>query len=92
LAYDVAEWFCSNIEILDYQSLQLIEYLNKAVIIGSMDYDSQLIINTMIFLKIVSVDPSDFAGFTMIVVMMHQMESFISLIKKKIALHEPFNY
>jgi hypothetical protein len=84
---DVAEWFCSNIETMDDQSLLLIEYLNKAVTTGSMDYDSQLVINAMIFLKIVSVDSSDFAGFTMIVMMMYQMEAFISLIKKKIALY-----
>jgi hypothetical protein len=75
---------------MDDQSLQLIEYLNRAVSLGSIAYDSQLIINSMLCLKIVSIDTPDFEGFSALITEMNNMNSFVSLIKKKIALHEPF--
>jgi hypothetical protein len=76
-ADDVATWFCSNIETMDDQSLQLIEYLNTAVAKGSLAYDCQLIINAMTYLKVVSIGSDDFEGFTMIVAMMNEMSAFI---------------
>jgi hypothetical protein len=84
---DVATWFCENIELIDDQSMKLIEYL-KYVGNANTDeiIDDPLIINCLLISSVVVIGVNDASGFIEGVKSISTVDSFVQLLKRKIFL------
>lgn len=80
---EVAAWFCENIELIDDQSLKLIDFLNHPDNMQE-ELDDSLIINCLLLSSVVVIGPYDASGFISGVKSVTTVQFFIGLLAKKI--------
>ena len=84
---DVVTWFCENIDLIDDQSMMLIEYLQY---IGNANadeiIDDSLITNCLLTSSVVAIGVNDASGFIDGVKSLSTIDSFVKLLKEKIFL------